>query len=205
VKKSKHQSCSDTTSIETLNDTAVHSKSQGADIDLSITYPGLAKGTQTSIPIASDNSQITQLLDEETGSSMSTSVAARWGRRCGKDLDMRLQVAIHDKLNKDKSNATKSRRRIDLKRMGQVIWAAAHFAFVTRYIQTKAAAHFAFVTRYIQTKANAIVFCTFRYLLEWKPELFKKHCWLNQGNSLEGMCSSHGSSKSPLIPMLLVD
>jgi hypothetical protein len=84
---------------------------------------------------------------------------ARWTKASGKDLERRLGKAIKDEQNKDLHNGSKSKRKINLEVMGAVLWSVVHFGYVTRLLKTR---------------ANAIVFCLFRHLCQWKPELFEE-------------------------------
>jgi hypothetical protein len=148
----------------TQTDSAVNTKSQATEIDLSITYPSSMQSTQTDNNIANTGNLQPTPPDTETVSTKAnttltcSAMSFRWGRKSGKHLQAKLRNAIKDEQDKDLKNASKSKRRIDLKLLGQVLWHAANFSFVTRRLQTK---------------SNAIVLCMFRYLLEWKPELFQ--------------------------------
>ena len=109
---------------------------------------------QTDAPKTIDISTQTPILGHTL---ISTSLAPRWKRQIGRTLAAKLLKAVKEEDQTDKHNATKSKRKVNIDLLSQVIWYATGFAYITR--QTK-------------TRANGIVLSLFRKFIQWKPDLF---------------------------------
>jgi hypothetical protein len=139
-------------------------------------------------PIISVHCQATQT--DITSSSGVMSSVSRWSRLSGKDVESRLNQAIQDEETKDLIKLTKKQRKINLELLGKALLSVTNFVYITRHLRTR---------------GNAIVQCTFRYLCERKPELFKEALLMESRQFLrQNMSSNLGSFRNPLTPMLLV-
>jgi hypothetical protein len=83
---------------------------------------------------------------------------SRWSRPVGKDMELRLNQSIADEETKNLQKLTKKQRKINLELLGRALMSVTRFAYVTRRMKTR---------------GSAIVFCTFRYLCQWRPDLFQ--------------------------------
>jgi hypothetical protein len=85
---------------------------------------------------------------------------SRWSKQTATDLGVRLNRVIHNEEEKgEMQRLTKKQRRINLELFGKALMSLTNFTYFKRRLKTR---------------GNALVFCTFRYLCEWKPELFQE-------------------------------
>jgi hypothetical protein len=159
------------------------SKSTATQTNTIATSPTLPR--QRTAVMACQSTQTDIAISHNLMSSIS-----RWSRQIGKDLEVRLNQAIKDEEQKDLKKLTKKQRKINLEIFGKALRAVTNFAYISRDLKTR---------------GNTIVFCTFRYLCEWKPELFQEAIMLESRQFSGDMSFNPGSFRSPLTPMLLVD
>jgi hypothetical protein len=119
--------------------------------------------TQTNtLPAAPARRILVARNDQETQTDISLrhnimGSISRWSRPIGKDLELALGRAISDETSKNLRKVTKNQRKINLDLLARALMSVSKFTYISRQIKTR---------------ANAIVFCTFRHLCQWKPELF---------------------------------